>query len=132
LLGATPHDRVSGAGFHRDPRHVDQKARVDAVVAGRDALAAIGADLGPARGFGDAWPAGNEVHEAGGDDRRALALAAGVDPGRLDHRARGNAFAAAGAGVEAGLDPSAQGIEKADAGGVLHDGGLRVDNPGIT
>ena len=45
---------------------------------------------------------------------------------------RGDAFPAPGTGVEARLDPSAQGIEKGDAGGLLHSGGLRVDNPGIT
>src|SRR5262249_24602643 len=84
-----------------DARHVDHEARVDAVIAGRDALAAVAADLRPALGVGVAVAAGEQVDDALGD-RHAVGR---VEAGRLDHRAGLDAFAAARAGVDRRIDP---------------------------
>jgi len=112
LLCAAPHGGLAGPGLDGDPRHVDKKTRVYAVVAGGDAFAAIRAHLGPTLGLRGSRPATDEVEEAVGDGRRVRSVATGVDACGGDHRAGGNAFAATGAGVDAGLDPSVQSLEK--------------------
>ena len=107
--------RTSASPFFRfccDPRHVDHEARVDPVIAGRDALAAIGADLRPALGIRRARAAGEQVEHAIDDRDRVCRFAAQVEPGRLDHRAGLDAFAAAGAGVEGVSDPPVKGIDE--------------------
>ena len=61
--------------------------------------------------------AGEQIEDAA-DDRRRLCL---VEPRRLDHRARLDAFAAAGAGVEDVFDASVHRVEERNrAFGVRH------------
>src|SRR6185437_926011 len=81
---------------HGDARHVEQEARVDAVVADLDALARKHAGIGPfARGFRPVAGAYDVEHA-----RDRLARIGVGDPGRPGDRARLEAFAALGAGVE--------------------------------
>ena len=61
---------------HREPRHRQQEARIDAVVAGLDALAAGHAGLGPFLGFRRALAEAQDVEHAG-------------DHGLRDRRRRG-------------------------------------------
>ena len=72
LVRGAPHLGVAQLRLRRDPRHVDHEARIDPVIAGRDALAAVGADLRPALGLRRPGPARQQVEDAV-DDRGALA-----------------------------------------------------------
>jgi len=86
-------------------------ARRGAVLAGRDALAAIGADLRPALGVWSSRAAGQQIE-------RPLCNGDGigrVEPGRFDHRASLDALAAARAGVEDTVDLPVHDIEKRGA-----------------
>src|SRR6516162_744340 len=96
----------------RDPRHVDHEARVDPVVAGRDAPATIGADLGPARRISGSLAAAEQIENTADNRGCGNTVGSKVDPGRLDHRTRDNAFAAASARIEDVIDPLVQRIDK--------------------
>ena len=76
-------------------RHLHHEARVDAVRAGRDAIAAAAADLGPALRVVTARAAGDQVD----DRRRRLARIGAGDAARLGHRAGAEAVAATRAGI---------------------------------
>src|SRR5712692_10089974 len=79
---------------HRDPRHPEQEARIDAVIAGLDAFAGQHAGARPfARRFRPV--AGFQNVDDAGNDRDRL----GVDAAGPGHRADLDAFAAARAGV---------------------------------
>jgi hypothetical protein len=95
-----------------DPRHRQHEARIDAVVAGLDALAGEDAALRPfVRGLGPAARAQNVEHA------RHHRLWLGVrDAHRLLHRAGLDTFAATGAGVENVLDAALQGGFKGHLG----------------
>ena len=76
-------------------RQLHHEARVDAVLAGRDAVAAAAARLAPADRRLVAVAAGDQVDDAAGG-RRRIGVA---DAGRAGHRAGAKAVAAAGAGI---------------------------------
>ena len=57
-----------------DPRHVQQEARIDAVIAGLDAFAGQQAAAGPFLGRGIALLTANNVDDAGNDLDRVLPL----------------------------------------------------------
>src|SRR5947209_4039243 len=91
---ATLLARLVPAPRHRHPRHAEQKARIDAVVAGLDALAAEDASVRPfARGFRAV--AGPQNVDDTGDHCARL----GIDATRARHRAHLDAFAAARASI---------------------------------
>src|ERR1700722_19082458 len=93
---APPGGQLLGGFGRRDARHRQQEARIDAVVAGRDAGPAHDARAGPfASGF-RAAAAAQEIDDAADDgDRIGIAEAGG-----LDARTGGDAFAAARAGID--------------------------------
>ena len=104
---STPCRRCSRGEFvvprHGDPRHAEQEARIDAVVAGLDALAAEHAGIRPfARGFRAVAGAQNVENAADHRDRLGLDAAGPGDRADLD------AFAAARAGVGHRLDACGQ------------------------
>ena len=74
---------------------LDHEARVDPVVAGRDAVAAAAAHRGPAHRVVVAGAAGDQID----DGRGRFARIRRAEPGRLDHRAGAKALAAAGARI---------------------------------
>ena len=86
-----------------NPRHGQQEARIDPVVADLDALPARNARAGPgARGRGAVGAAQN-VNDPGDDIARRVG-----DPGRVGDRTGLDTFAAARAGVEHGIDARGQ------------------------
>src|SRR5579875_1816303 len=73
---------------------LDHETGIDAIAAGRDAVAAAAAHLGPAHRSLVAAAAGRQID----DRRRRLLRVRFAEPGRRDHRTGPEAFAAAGAG----------------------------------
>ena len=102
---------------HREPRHGQQEARIDAVVAGLDALAARHAGLGPFLRFCRALAEAQDVEHAG---HHRLGSASPRPAGAGD-RAGLEAGAAFGAGVEHVVDAAGEGFFES---GVLH--GVRI------
>ena len=112
------HGVVLGAR-HGGPRHAKEKARIDAVVAGLDAVAGAHAAGRPvARRFA-AFTAAQNVDDAADDAGRIVARR-GFQPGGAGDRAGLDAFAATGAGVDHGVDAGLQGGLE----GLGHDGQL--------
>ena len=117
LLGAaTDFGFAFLRGHAGDARHVDHEARVDAVIAGRNALAAIGANLCPTLGVGRAWAAIEKIEDAV-DDRDGVGR---IEPRRLGHRAGLDAFAASRTGVERLADPRLYRVHE-PAAAIRHD-----------
>src|SRR5438477_12496826 len=86
--------RVMPMSRHRDSRHAEEEARIDAVIAGLDALAGEHAGARPfARGFRTV-PRAQNVDDAIDHGPRL-----GLDTARPGHRADLDAFAATGAGI---------------------------------
>src|SRR5438874_391468 len=71
-------------------RQLHHEAGVDAVLAGRDAIAAAAAHIGPAHRLRIALAAGDQIDNPAG---RLAGIGFG-EPGRLDHRAGAEAIAA--------------------------------------
>ena len=114
LLRAAPHGVVAELRLCRDARHVDHEARIDPVIAGRNALAAVGADLRPALGILGPGAPGKQIEDTPDDIDRVFR----VETGRLDHRARPDAVAAARAGIEDAFDPAMQRVEERYSAGI--------------
>ena len=91
---------------HGEPRHGQEEARIDAVVAGLDAFAAGHAGLGPFLGFRRALAEAQNVEHAG---HHGLRVGAAEARGRGD-RADLEALAAFGAGVEHVVDAAGEGL----------------------
>ncbi len=84
------------------------EARVDAVLAGRNAIAAAAASLAPAHRLGIALAAGDQIDDgAGGRARISVA-----DAGRPGHRAGAKAIAAPGAGIGDRRAARPEGVEE--------------------
>ena len=116
---AAHRHRVVLGARHGGPRHAKEEARIDAVVAGLDAVAGAHAAGRPvARRFGALAPAQN-VDDAADDADRIVARR-GFQPGGAGDRASLDAFAATGAGVDHGVDAALQGgLEGLGHGGQL-------------
>src|SRR5205807_10428384 len=87
--------RRAGIAPGKAARQLHHKARVDAVLAGRDAIAAAAAHIGPADRLCIALAAGDQVDDGAG----GLLGIGGAEPRRVDHRAGAEAVAAARAGL---------------------------------
>src|SRR5690606_28424896 len=99
-----------------DPSHVDHEAWIYAIVAGGNAAAAVGADLGPALRLRRSGAAAQEI-EGPFDHRGRIGC---IDAGRRDHRAGLDAFAAPGACVENVFHPTVQSIQERGTGSGHH------------
>ena len=105
---AAHRHRVVLGARHGGSRHAKEEARIDAVVAGLDAIAGAHAAGGPmARRIAALAPAQN-VDDAADDADRIVACR-GFQPGGAGDRASLDAFAATGAGVDHGVDAALQG-----------------------
>ena len=103
-----------------DAGHIDHKAWIYPIVAGRYAFAAVGADLGPALRVLGSLTACEQIENASHNRRRISRASAQIDPGGLNHWAGRNAFAAARAGIENVFDPAVQGLDKRQSAGLVH------------
>ena len=103
-----------------DAGHIDHKAWINPIVAGRYAFAAVGADLGPALRVLGSLTACEQIEDAFHNRRRISRASAQIDPGGLNHRAGRNAFAAARAGIENVFDPVVEGLDKRQSAGLIH------------
>src|SRR5262249_11518452 len=96
-LEALPPTRVerlvAGLRPGKAARQLHHKARIDALGASRNAVAAAAANRRPPNGFGIAAPAGDQVDDTGGGFR-GIRFA---EPRRAGHRANAKTNAAAGA-----------------------------------
>ena len=91
--GTAPRQRVSSgvavrARAGKAARHLHHKARVDAVLAGRDAIAAAAADLAPADRVFIAAAAGDQIDDGGG--RRRSGRRRAMPPARSSGRRENN------------------------------------------
>ena len=110
--GAAPRGQVGFLSPHRAARHGEQEARIDAVIAGLDAMAAQHAGGRPFPGSFRAVAAAHEIDHARDD-------IGGRGPGEVGGRhARTDldAFAASGAGIEHVVDALVQGGFEAEVG----------------
>jgi hypothetical protein len=100
--------RRVGPARHLYPRHVQQEARIDAIVAGLDAFARENAGIGPfARGV-IALAGAHNVDDAA-NDRGGILHLVRRESAWTGNRANLNAFAATGAGIGHGLCAPIQG-----------------------
>ena len=106
-LAALRHGVVFAA-HHGDARHVQQEARIDAVIAGLDAVAGEQAPRCPFARRVVAVTVAQDVDDAVDDVNRILPLF-GREPGRDRGRADFDAFAAARAGIGHGIGARLQG-----------------------
>src|ERR1700722_18085555 len=104
---ATLGCRIVFGARHLDLRHVNEKARVYAVAAGLDALAAEHAAVRPVAGSFVALTVTQNV-ENSGDDADPLAACFGFEASGAGDRARFNALAATGAGIDHFVDTGLQ------------------------
>ena len=98
---------IAGLGAGKAAGQLDHETRVDAVIAGRDAVAAAAAHRGPADCLLIARSAGDQIDDGGGGFARIRR----GDPGGLDHRAGAKALAATGAGIGDRLSPRTKLVE---------------------
>ena len=105
--GAALRRRVVLGLRHGDARHTEQKTRIDAVIARLDAFAREETAARPFARRIVAGAATQQIDDAADDLGRILPLFSG-EPGRLSRRADFDAFAAARAGVDHGVDTALQ------------------------
>jgi hypothetical protein len=111
---------------HGDPRHAEQEARVDAVVASLDAVAGEQTALGPLARRLVALAVAEDVDDAA-DDGGGIFARLGAQSGGSGRRTHFDAFAAARAGVEHLVSAGLQGRFEA----LGHDYKVTPARPGL-